>query len=76
MPIWSTCFIVLEREYDSVPQEFLWEVLIEYGVRVSPHRISMSKARAELDLFPIGVDLKAQLCREGVAVWQWIVLSK
>ena len=32
MPIYM-CFVDLEKAYDWVPREILWEVLREYGVR-------------------------------------------
>ena len=47
MRIRSTCFVDLEKAYDRVPQEKLWEVLREYGVRGSLLRATQSpKARA------------------------------
>ena len=45
MPIQSTCvFVDLEKAYDQVPWEILWEVLREY--REGPSNLCTPKVRA------------------------------
>ena len=62
------CFVDLEKAYDRVPREILWEVLWEYGVRgallraiQSLYAQSMSCVRVlgtKSGLFPVGVGLR------------------
>ena len=69
------CFVDLEKAYDRVPQDVLWEVLREYGVRGSLLRAiqslySQSESCVRVlgsksDLFQVGVGL-----RQGCALSQ------
>ncbi|KAJ8012365.1 hypothetical protein DPEC_G00041950 [Dallia pectoralis] len=62
------CFVDLEKAYDRVPRDLLWEVLREYGVRGSLLRAiqslyaqSMNCVRvlgSKSDSFPVGVGLR------------------
>ena len=61
-------FVDLEKVYDRVPREILWEVLREYRVRRSPLRAFLSLYTqsescvrvlgSKSDLFPMGVGLR------------------
>ena len=69
------CFVDLEKAYDQVPWDVLWEVLREYGVRGSLLRAIQSlysqsescvrELGSKLDLFQLGASTRAVPCPQS-----------